>query len=144
MAGPPNFTRLGWPAQLRAVPARVVPRHSGFVPKRSFFSLFFHFPFPQSCSFSTLRLFLLFRQAELRKGAKLCRTLRCNKKPGRRKLEARRATPTVRWASSQRLIEFSNIIATCTKSDECGTMMMLLHGNCNDGAVIFGIYTPIG
>jgi hypothetical protein len=58
--------------------------------------------------------------------------------------ETRRATPTARRASSQRLIEFINIIATCMKYDKCGMMMMLLHGDRNDGAVISGIYTSTG
>jgi hypothetical protein len=58
--------------------------------------------------------------------------------------KARGATPIARRASSQRLIVFFNTIATCTKSDNSGTVMMLLHGDHNDDAVISGIYTPMG
>jgi hypothetical protein len=74
-------------------------------------------------------------------GAKLCKTLRCSKKPpnttGPKK--ARRATPTARRASLQRLIDFFDMIAICKKSDKCGTTMMLLHGDHNGGAVILAI-----
>jgi hypothetical protein len=38
-----------------------------------------------------------------------------------------------------------SLIANCTKSEiKCGMMMMLLHGDPNGGAVIYGNHTPMG
>jgi hypothetical protein len=114
--------------------------HIGFAPKPQFFASFLRFSFLlwHSSCFSGWR--------KCAQGANLCKLMGCSKKPSNTTglKEGTQGNPNRAQGFIATFIDFFKLIATCTKSDRCGTMMMLLHGYRNSGGVISGTYTQMG